>query len=31
MKIIAKRDLLGRIMSLYRKEGTPPEFMIEID
>ncbi len=29
--IIAKRDLLGRIMSLYRKDGTPPEFLIEID
>jgi hypothetical protein len=31
MKIVAKRDLLERIMSLYRKEGNPPEFMIEID
>jgi HKD family nuclease len=29
--IIAKRDLLGRTMSLYRKETTPPEFLIEID
>ena len=29
--VIAKRDLLGRTMSLYRKEGTPPEFLIEID
>lgn len=28
---VAKRDLLGRVMSLYRKEGTPPEFLIEID
>ena len=31
LKFVAKRDLLGRIMSLYRKEGSPPEFMIEID
>jgi len=30
-KFVAKRDLLGRIMSLYRKEGNPPEFTIEID
>jgi hypothetical protein len=30
-KVIAKRDLLGRTMSLYRKEGTPPEFLMEID
>jgi HKD family nuclease len=29
--VIAKRDLLGRIMSLYRKEGTLPEFLIEVD
>jgi hypothetical protein len=29
--VIAKRDLLGRTMSLYRKEGAPPEFLIEID
>ena len=31
MKIIAQRDLLGRIMSLYRRDGNPPEFLIEID
>jgi HKD family nuclease len=29
--VIAKRDLLGRTMSLHRKEGPPPEFLIEID
>jgi hypothetical protein len=29
--VIAKRDLLSRTMSLYRKEGTPPEFLIDID
>jgi len=29
--VIARRDLLGRTMSLYRKEGAPPEFLIEID
>jgi HKD family nuclease len=29
--VIAKRDLLGRTMSLYRKDGAPPEFLIEID
>jgi len=28
---IAKRDLLGRILYLYRKDTNPPEFMIEID
>lgn len=28
---IAKRDLLGRILYLYRKDTDPPEFMIEID
>jgi HKD family nuclease len=28
---IAKRDLLGRILYLYRKDTTPPEFTIEID
>jgi HKD family nuclease len=28
---VAKRDLLGRILYLYRKDTTPPEFMIEID
>lgn len=31
LAIIAKKDLLGRVMSLYRKEGAPPEFLIEID
>ena len=31
LQLIAKRDLLGRVMSLYRKDGNPPEFMIEID
>lgn len=29
--LIAKRDLLGRTISIYRKEGDPPEFKIEID
>lgn len=29
--LIAKKDLLGRNLYLYRKDGTPPEFMIEID
>ena len=28
---VAKRDLLGRILYLYRKDTHPPEFMIEID
>jgi HKD family nuclease len=28
---IAKKDLLGRTMSLYRRDVTPPGFMIEID
>jgi len=28
---IAKNDLLGRILYLYRKDTDPPEFMIEID
>jgi len=28
---IAKRDLLGRNLYLYRKDSVPPEFMIEID
>lgn len=31
LKLVAQRDLLGRIMSLYRKDGNPPEFLIEID
>lgn len=30
-KYIAKRDLLGRILYLYRKDTNPPEFTIEID
>jgi hypothetical protein len=30
-KHIAKPDLLGRTMCLYRKDVSPPEFMIEID
>jgi len=30
-KYIAKADLLGRILYLYRKDTTPPEFTIEID
>ena len=29
--LIAKQDLLGRRLYLYRKDITPPEFMIEID
>ena len=28
---VAERDLLGRILYLYRKDTTPPEFTIEID
>lgn len=28
---VAKHDLLGRILYLYRKNTDPPEFMIEID
>jgi HKD family nuclease len=30
-RYIAKADLLGRILYLYRKDTTPPEFTIEID
>jgi HKD family nuclease len=30
-KFIAKEDLLDRILYLYRKDTTPPEFTIEID
>jgi HKD family nuclease len=30
-KYIAKSDLLGRILYLYRKDTNPPEFTIEID
>jgi HKD family nuclease len=29
--LVAKKDLLNRVMSLYRKEGKPPHFLIEID
>ena len=29
--LIAKQDLLRRNLYLYRKDSTPPEFMIEID
>jgi hypothetical protein len=29
--VVAKRDLLGRAMALYRKECSPPEFLIDID
>ena len=29
--LIAKEDLLDRNLYLYRKDGNPPEFMIEID
>jgi hypothetical protein len=29
--IIAREDLIGRSMSLYRKEGNPPEFRIVIE
>jgi hypothetical protein len=31
LKLIAKQDLLGRVMSLYRKDGNPPQYLIEID
>jgi HKD family nuclease len=31
LSIVAKRDLLGRTMYLYRKDTKPPEFQIEID
>jgi hypothetical protein len=30
-KYIAKKDLLGRTLYLYRKDTNPPEFTIEID
>lgn len=30
-KIIGKRDLLGRTMSLSRNGRTPPDFLVEID
>jgi HKD family nuclease len=29
--LIRNRDLMGRTLSLYRKDTNPPEFMIEID
>jgi HKD family nuclease len=29
--VVARRDLLGRTMYLYRKDTNPPEFLIEID
>ncbi|WP_241075608.1 restriction endonuclease PLD domain-containing protein [Achromobacter insuavis] len=28
---IAQRDLLGRVMTLYKRDSVPPEFMIDID
>ncbi len=31
INIIAERDLLDRIMCLYRKDTDPPQFLIEID
>jgi len=30
-ELLGKRDLLGCIMSLYKKEGNPPEYQIEIE
>jgi len=30
-ELIAKRNLLGRIMYLYRKDTSPPQFLIQID
>jgi HKD family nuclease len=29
--LIRNRDLMGRTLSLYRKDARPPEFLIEID
>ena len=29
--LVAQSNLLGLTMTLYRKDSTPPEFMIEID
>ena len=29
--VIAQTDLLGKTMTLYKKDTTPPEFMIVID
>jgi len=31
LKLVAKKDLLGRVMTLYRKDEKPPRFLIEID
>ncbi len=31
LKLVAKQDLLGRVMSLYRKNGNPSHYLIEID
>lgn len=31
LNILAKRDLLGRTMSLYRKNTRPPQFLIDVD
>ncbi len=31
LRLVAKKDLLGRVMSLYRKDGNTPRFLIEID
>ncbi|MBU1695262.1 MAG: phospholipase D family protein [Verrucomicrobia bacterium] len=31
LRIIASPDLLGRTMYLYRKDDSPPQFIIEID
>ena len=31
LQLVAKEDLLGRTMYLYRKDTNPPEFQIEID
>jgi HKD family nuclease len=31
LPVVARRDLLGRTMFLYRKDTNPPEFLIEID
>jgi HKD family nuclease len=30
-QLIAKKDLLGRTLLLYRKDSVPPEYLIEID
>lgn len=31
LPLVARRDLLGRTMYLYRKDSNPPEFQMEID